>query len=403
VSTMCMPLTRKILRVLGWAVAGLFVIVLILAAAIRVDQYLLRRKAERLLTDLKSLEMRKSTYQDARRVMDRWDEELHQEGPCQPFWCDVGISLRGVFLRHPTLFANRESLVYVFRLLGARPAMIDGSIRVRKNIVWGKGIRAIIERQGGRTTDGHRYDYTLVGEARSGSPSTVISSLHPEYRVDSRSGCCIDARVVFTPYADPAEVTRLMDINFSCLESWHPCETKADILPTAWNEYTAEEKSAKNSVQQTCSPEVIRVLSRESKRVVIGEVTKLAGTNAYICSSQPPCVAVPSTELGEVTVLLKGDFKPWNPHFPLAPEDRSFSDSLPLKEKLGDRYVFFFEHPIVEYRVDRDPVCTPLPATDQNIEAVRRGVAEDWADHNDEFLSPFPGLGDLNRPTIDVR
>ena len=95
----------------------------------------------------------------------------------------------------------------------------------------------------------------------------------------------------------------------------------------------------------SCSPEVIRVLSRESKRVVIGEVTKLAGTNAYICSSQPPCVAVPSTELGEVTVLLKGDFKPWNPHFPLVPEDRSFSDSLPLKEKLGDRYVFFFAPP----------------------------------------------------------
>jgi len=45
---MCMPLTRKILRVLGSVVAGLFVIVLILAAAIRGDQYLLRRKAERL-------------------------------------------------------------------------------------------------------------------------------------------------------------------------------------------------------------------------------------------------------------------------------------------------------------------------------------------------------------------
>ena len=40
--------------------------------------------------------------------------------------------------------------------------MIDGStIRVRKNIVWGKGIRAIIVSHGGRTTDGHRYDYTL--------------------------------------------------------------------------------------------------------------------------------------------------------------------------------------------------------------------------------------------------
>ncbi len=94
---MCMPQIRKILRTLGWVIAGLCAIALILAAAIRVDQYLLRRKAERLLADLKSLEMRKSTYQDARQVIDRWDEEMHQEGSCQPSRCDVRISL-GDFL-----------------------------------------------------------------------------------------------------------------------------------------------------------------------------------------------------------------------------------------------------------------------------------------------------------------
>jgi len=60
---------KKIARVVSWVVAGLCVIVLILAVGVRVDQYLLRRNAERLLTDLKSLEMRKSTYRDARRVI----------------------------------------------------------------------------------------------------------------------------------------------------------------------------------------------------------------------------------------------------------------------------------------------------------------------------------------------
>jgi hypothetical protein len=91
-------------------------------------------------------------------------------------------------------------------------------------------------------------------------------------------GCtfCQEAHVIFTPYADPGDVRRLMDINFSCLTSWHPCETKADILPTAWNEYMAQGKVANDSVKQKCSPDVIRVLSRESKRVAIGEVTKLS-------------------------------------------------------------------------------------------------------------------------------
>jgi len=367
---------------LGWIVAGLCVIVLILAAAIRVDQYLLRRKAEQLLADLKSLEMRKSTYQDARLVIDRWKGSIHQEDQCQPSRCDVQIALGDVFTRHRVSFANHQWLLYVVRymsqFLDARSVIIDGFIRVRKNTVWGEGIKAVVA----------SYSGTIIGRAQSGSPH-VISSLHPEYGVFSWSGCCIYPEVVFTPYTDPAEVKRLMDINFSCLISWHPCKTEAEILPTAWNEYMAEKRSTNSSKKQKCSPDMIRVLSRESNRVVIGVVSKLAGANAYICSSQPPCVAVPSTEDGEITVLLQSDLKPWNSPFPVNPENRTFEDSLPLKEKLGDKYVYFFEHTVYEYPVDQNAACNPLPATKENLEAVRRGVAEDWADH-DESQSP-PG------------
>lgn len=393
--------TRQFIRLVGWAIAGLCLIALILAAAIRIDKYLLRRDAERLLSDLKSLEMRKSTYEDARQVIDRWSAETRQEGPCQPYWCDVRISLGGFATRHQMFFANHPHLGHLYYWLsGKRGGLVEGFIRVRKNVVWGKGMETIVA-SSVRAKDGRRLDTLLIGKARSGSPYR-ISSLHPEYEVASDSGCCQEAHVTFTPYTNPAEVNRLMDIGLSCLTRWHPCETKADILPTAWNEYTAEEKSGKNSAKGTCDSEVVRVLSRESKRVVIGEVAKVGGADAWVCASRP-CVAVPSTALGEVTVLLRGDLKPWNPHFPLAPEYRSFSDSLPLKEKPGDKYVFFFEHPIVEYEVDGNAACAPLPATAENLDVVRRGVAEDWVDHNLEFLSAFPGLGDLKPPAIEVR
>ena len=171
---------------------------------------------------------------------------------------------------------DHQALVYVYQLLGGRPAMIDGFIRVRKNIVWGKGINAGVASYFGRDQGGGWFFFSLIGRAGSGSPD-MISSLHPEYGAGTPSGCtfCQEAHVVFTPYADPADVKRLMDINFSCLTSWHSCKTKADILPTAWNEYTAEEKSERNPAQQTCSPDVVRALSRESRRVVIGEVTKV--------------------------------------------------------------------------------------------------------------------------------
>ncbi len=392
---MCMPQTRKILRMLGWVIAGLCVTVLILAAAIRVDQYLLRRKAERLLADLKSLEMRKSTYQDARQVMDRWEEEMHQEGPCRPYWCDVWITLGDFIARHQVFFANHQKFTYwfrsIYRFLGARPEMITGSIRVRRNFVWGKGIGALIE---------NYTVHTLVGAAHSGFHSNVISSLHPEYAIEDKSGRWIYAEVVFTPYADPKDVRRLMDINFSCLTSRHPCKTVADILPTAWNEYTAEEQLANDSVlQQKCSPDVIRVLSRESERVVIGEVINLvSGVSNWACDSSQRCTLVPTPR-----VILQSDLKPRNPLFPSDPEFLLFSHLLPMKAKLGDKYIFFFAYPIVEYSVDRDSACSPLPATNENLEAVRRGIAEDWADHNREFLSPSPGLGDLKPPEIQVR
>jgi hypothetical protein len=379
-----MTRVKKILRVIAWAVAGLCAIILILAVAIRVDQYLLRRKAERLLADLKSLEMRKSTYQDARLVIDRWKDNIHQDGSCQPSRCDVQIALRDIFTQHQAILANHQKLAYVFgsiyRFLGVRPAMVDGTIRVRRNIVWGKGIRALTESSTMRI---------LIGEAGSGSPLN-ISSLHPEYGMDSWSGCCIEAQVIFTPYTDPADVNRLMDIDFSCLTSRIPCKEKADILPTAWNEYMAEEQATNDSGKQQCSPEVIRVLSRESRHVMIGEVIKMGGASNWVCGPLQHCTLVPTPGYGEATVLLESDFKPWNPPSPAGPDYRSISHLLPMKEKLGDKYIFFFKHSIIdEYRVDGNVACSRLPATNENLEAVRRGIAEDWADHDDESSSHF--------------
>ncbi len=370
-----MPHLKKIFRVIGWVVAGLCAIVLILAVAIRVDQYLLRRKAERLLADLKSLEMRKSTYQDAQLVIDRWKDSIHQEGLCQPSRCDVQISLYDFYMRHFRFFGDHQRLERVFRVLGGRPAMIDGSIRVRKDFVWGKGIFAMVR------SPSARYDgsINLGGGAGSGYPY-YVSPLHPEYivhPVEKPLGVVnLGASAVFTPYADPADVKRLMDINFSCLTKWHPCETGADIMPIAWNEAAAEKekRATRNSAAQTCSPDVLRVLGRESRRAVIGEVTRFEsypGSNDY-------------SSYSVVKILLKDDLKSSNLSFLSALQEYSFSDSLPVKEKLGDRYILFFIYK--EPYLDEDHACALLPAMKENIEAVRRGIAEDWADHDGETL-----------------
>jgi hypothetical protein len=385
-----MPTTKRILRMTSWMIVGLCAISLILAVAIHVDQYLLRRRAERLLSDLKSLEMRKSTYQDARQVMDRWKDSIHQEGPCQPYRCDVQISPFDFFNRHWRFLVDHQRLMRVYRVLGGRPAMIDGSIGVRKNIVWGKGIFAMVESPSADHEDG----IELVVRAGSGSPSS-ISPLHPEYEMGVGHPITgtptVGAYAVFTPYADPADVKRLMDIDFSCLTRWHPCETGADIVPTAWNEAAAEREKrvTRNSAAKTCSPDVLRVLGRESRRAVIGEVTRLESFSGSTFSTG-----------SVVKVLLKDDLKPCNFSFLTVLQDYSFSESLPVKEKLGDRYILFFIYK--EPYLDEDGACALLPATDENIETVGRGVSEDLKDHDNELL-PSPGLRDLKPPTIGVR
>src|SRR6266496_1405549 len=248
-----MARTRKMLKALAWVSAGLCMIVLIAVTAIRLDQYLLRWNAEHLLSDLKSLEMRKSTYNDARRVIDRWKESVHQQGSCQTNRCDVEIGISGFFHHHAEFLIHHQRLMQVWRALGGRPAEIEGYIRVRRDVVWGIGIRAIVLGY----SAAHDEDVELVGRMGTESPG-FGSPLHPEYDVGTSrhttGAFSVGAYANFTPYADPADVKRLMDIDFSCLTRWHSCETGADIAPTAWNEATVEEKKneARNLTQRTC-------------------------------------------------------------------------------------------------------------------------------------------------------
>jgi hypothetical protein len=131
-----------------------------------------------------------------------------------------------------------------------------------------------------------------------------------------------------------------------------------------------EKRAARSFGEQVCSPAVIRVLARESRRAVIGEVDKI-----WLYSG-----SYDESRSARVMMRLKDDLKPGNLGSLSALQDYSFSEALPAKEKVGDRFILFFKY---ENRLfsDNDRMCERLPATEENIEAVRRGAAEDWADH----------------------
>jgi hypothetical protein len=365
-------------------------VALLMAAAVRLDQWLLRRSAEHLLSDLRSLELRESTYGDARKIMVRWHNDLRQGGPCQQVRCDFQVVIGDTFWRYSDYFAYHPRLALLYRSLGGRAAAVWGFVHVREGLVVGKGIEAGVESHSVSSEDGSSFDFVLMGRARSDWPM-VIRSLHPEYSLGGPDGCtnCVTIWATFTPFADVLDVRRLMDIDFSCFTRWKPCTTKAEIMPAAWNQLLAEKDAEAWPAKSTCSPSTIRTLSREASTVAVGEVTEVS-----------PCEPSP-----EITLRLTDNLKqrrafylPWQI---LPGQLEKYRLPSNIHAQKGDRYVVFFDgsNP---YLTDSDG-CEFVAANEKNIAAVQRGIGEDVEnDLYDDFYM-LGGYKAIKPPAIEVR
>lgn len=345
-------------------------IFLVLAAAIRMDQYALRWRGERLLSDIRSLELRKSTYADARRVMDRWRDES-KEGVCRPSWCDFDISLGDFLLRHVVFLHDHPRAFDTYRRLGGRYAWVLSSIRVRDGIVWEKNIQLYVGSTSVPEPDGSRFDFTLIGRAGTNRLDWV-SPRHPEYRIGSPGGCsgCREGYVLFTPFADPADVRRLMDMNFDCVTRWHPCTEQADILPTAWKEIQSENLDTGKDNQQICTPAMIRVLSREAQTVPLATVIQLERVS------------------NGVEMTVRWDRDPNNGVLPYRSPEHTFTEPSSVGFRKGDRLLVLDDGGYV------------VPATEENLKSARQGAPEDWSVRI--YPDYLPSFGSIQPPRIDV-
>jgi hypothetical protein len=363
---------RRILRLLAWLLVGLTVSFLLPSAIIRLDQYLLRRRAERLLTDIRSLELGKSTYADARRVITRWGSEARQQGLCRADWCDVDIRLADLAGSHAEFIWRTRRRARVFLWLGARPAIVDASVRIRSDVVVGKLIEAHVEGPC-RDSNDQTFCLTVIGRVQTGG-SRYINPRHPEYSIFSPDGCtyCVAPAVIFSPYAIPADVLRLTDINFGCITRWTLCENEQDILPAAWAQRQAE-RALPAYAGGTCS-ETIRVLSRELGSVPLATVTSVANVG------EGPQITVRWEEQG-------------------SPQAGRRRQTFPLPDKAnirnGERLLVFEDS-----LFSSSAPCAVVPATEETLRIAREGVAEDLSDHTNTLDLPFGGI---SRPRVDLR
>jgi hypothetical protein len=408
VSNALMGRFRRLLKPLVVVLLSACTLVLLSWLGSQIEQRTYRRRVQILLSEVQSVQLRKTTWDEAQVLFRRWADDRRYDPHCDSTQCSLEITLdnaayhfiasgnvlvklddyfRWKFKRSYDVgpFVRAES--WLFRLYiraGGRPATVSVNIGMRNGVVWGKAMTVSIE------TYGHpvgwsgtwAMEYSLVADIYSLSRFGYFDDrwnepqliAHPNYEMGQPGGCefCVMGWVKFTPYAAPDDVHRLMQLNVSCLTRWHPCTTQSDIMPAAWSQYLAERTNERQRSQTSgCSPVLAEVLGRDSAYAAAGEVVRYNKTGrgdtvaiVRVLNEMKNAGGTAAWRAGELrTVSLRLDT-------PCAPE----------KVSTGMRLIFFGGFDRSNNRLM--PASAPwpvMPMTDANLALFRRGAVQDYA------------------------
>lgn len=270
---------RLLRKYLLFPAIGIGVVLFLVLLVSQVEQHIFRSRAELLLSQVQSLELRKTPWPEAQNQLKRWTKESKFNDQCNGTECSLEITLfepvydfasRTLIFAHlddylrwrlklsysEGPFVRMESVFFRgYMLMGGRPARIMANVGMRNGIVWSKGFSVYIATYWHNIPDfdpNRWFDFSLM--ANTGSvPQFDFSSqnwvdpqltLHPNYLISRPGGCdvCVSGYVHFTPYADPVDIHRLMQLNLLCLTQLRPCLDQSDIMPAAWKQYMAEHR-----------------------------------------------------------------------------------------------------------------------------------------------------------------
>lgn len=291
---------------------------------LRIEQYRFRRQAERLLSDVRELELEKADAARVRFVVRKWGFE-EWRGPPTPCTED-DCMYRFQLVRKTALgrtftdpFASGGPATVAVEWLGLRPTVVQAWLQVRANALGsvffsldtaGRGCNG----QGGLgcTLMGH------VGTKRRGSSWSAYdqadinlkhSLLHPDYlvgtfpalfNVDTGGSPTVVIWGEFSSDANTADVSRLMQFDLSCLTRFRSCKER-HLLPTVWAQSAEDTRESPKSL--TCTPEL-------SKRVAqLADAIVVARPNSVELSSPPYDGRAPQLrDLEMVNVIRKPEY-----------------------------------------------------------------------------------------------
>lgn len=240
---------QKFVRFFRAGALGILVVFLFAIVLIQIEQHVLRRRAERLLSDIRSLEINRATLSDAQNLDRKWKSFAHFDGNCMEAECKLEILWKDLYFRHIGIFFKTHAL-HAFLVAGGRPELILARVKVERGLVSGKGFHVVLVAPASQAPE---IDFGLLADAYSDSELSKNSRLlptHPDYIVGKPDGCdgpCREVYFLFSPSADPATVNRLMQFDLSCLTRWiRPCRTEGDIMPSAWAQYQLDYPLTRN-------------------------------------------------------------------------------------------------------------------------------------------------------------
>lgn len=268
----------KLLRVVKQAVLAVALLAVVLVAAVsvylRVEQYRFRRQAEQLLSDMRELELKRDSAEQAKVVLKKWGFHEWGRGPGQPCTEDECIyrvelvpkSVQGNIVMNPFNPLSRP-----LAWIGLRLTVVHAWTRLTgKALTSGFSVWTV-----GRGCDGNvRSDCTLMGYADTKLEGSGWSShqqpdvklkqslLHPTYLVgafpeflnaDTGGNPAVIIWVELSPAAKTLDVSRLMQFDLSCLTRFLACRER-DLMPAVWAQTIEDMRQSSRTV--ACTPEV---------------------------------------------------------------------------------------------------------------------------------------------------
>lgn len=356
--------------------------VVCLAAYVPIQQRILRWRAERLLADIRQIQMGKSTWADAQHLMHRWGEWGGYEGSCTAQHCNYQIAFEDLLRALPAYFLPSGDLLITPRKcchwlwkpylgLGGRFALIAAGIEVKNGIIWTKSFEIETSVFPRRHPPLQNDGFALVGGADGVTRFPIGRylpglDLHPEYSIGEAPNCegCRSVSAHFTRFADPEIIHQIFEFNLSCLTQWNECENTAEIMPSAMRIYRAEAgKPFFDREAAATHKQPLEIVGRDFKYAEIAEIQSIRRSNEFghtmIWADLQPFQGLKNGASGRLREAPIGGVET------VLPGGAKVADLKP-----GNKLILLFES-------SPDNSCSFITYSDETIKALRRGTALD--------------------------